>query len=59
MEIFWLKEESLEDSENLPDPAVPGTGDCRELDGVLAQFRGIQDELDEANDASLTTSRCF
>ena len=32
MEIFWLKEESLEDSENLPDPAVPGAGDCRELD---------------------------
>ena len=47
MEIFWLKEESLEDSENLPDSAVPGAGDCRELDGVLAQFKGIQDELDE------------
>jgi len=32
---------------NLSDPAVPGAGDCRELDRVLAQFKGIQDELDE------------
>jgi len=27
LDIFWLKDESLEDSENLPEPEVPGPGD--------------------------------
>jgi type I restriction enzyme M protein len=48
MEIFWLKEESLEDSENLPDPAGPLAREIVEsLETALEQFRGIEDEPKE------------
>ena len=48
MEIFWLKDASLEDSDNLPDPAVLAREIVESLKTALEQFRGIEDELGES-----------
>lgn len=45
LDIFWLKDESLEDSENLPDPAILAREIVESLESALDQFRGIEDEL--------------
>jgi type I restriction enzyme M protein len=46
LDVFWLRYESLEDSDNLPDPDVLAQeiiiGD---LEAALEQFREIADEL--------------
>jgi type I restriction enzyme M protein len=44
-DIFWLKDESLEDSDNLPDPAILAREIVESLETALKQFRGIEDEL--------------
>jgi type I restriction enzyme M protein len=49
LDIFWLKDESLEDSDNLPDPAILAREIVESLETALEQFRGIEDELKEAN----------
>jgi len=46
LDIFWLKDESLEDSDNLPDPAVLARDIVESLEIALEQFKGIQDELE-------------
>jgi type I restriction enzyme M protein len=45
LDIFWLKDESLEDSENLPEPEVIAAEIADDLQTALEQFRAIQDEL--------------
>lgn len=45
LDIFWLRDESLEDSANLPDPDVLAREIVEELRAALAQFEGIVDEL--------------
>jgi type I restriction enzyme M protein len=47
LDIFWLKDESLEDSENLPDPEVLAMDIVENLETALEQFRGILDDLEE------------
>jgi type I restriction enzyme M protein len=47
LDIFWLKDESLEDSENLPDPGVLAMDIVENLETALEQFRGILDDLEE------------
>lgn len=49
LDIFWLKDESLEDSDNLPDPAVLAREIVESLETALEQFRGIEDELKDAS----------
>jgi type I restriction enzyme M protein len=49
LDIFWLKDESLEDSDNLPDPAILAREIVESLETALEQFRGIEDELKEAD----------
>jgi len=46
LDIFWLKDESLEDSDNLPDPAVLAREIVGSLETALEQFRCIEDELE-------------
>ncbi len=46
LDIFWLKDESLEDSDNLPDPVVLAREIVESLETALEQFRGIGDELE-------------
>jgi type I restriction enzyme M protein len=46
LDIFWLRDESLEDSENLPDPDVLAREIFEELKVALEQFSSITSELD-------------
>lgn len=45
LDIFWLKDESLEDSANLPDPELLASDIAENLEAALEQFRGISEEL--------------
>jgi type I restriction enzyme M protein len=47
LDIFWLKDESLEDSDNLLDPAILAREIVESLEAALAQFRDIHDELNK------------
>ena len=46
LDIFWLKDESLEDSENLPDPDVLAQKIVENLRVALEQFESVVDELE-------------
>jgi len=45
LDIFWLKDESLEDSENLPSPDVIASEIVENLESALEQFSGIYEGL--------------
>jgi len=47
LDIFWLKDESLEDSENLPDPELLASEIAENLESALDQFRSIHQDLEE------------
>jgi len=46
LDIFWLKDESLEDSENLPDPGILAQEIVEDLEAALEQFRLIANDLE-------------
>ncbi len=46
LDIFWLKDESLEDSENLPEPDVIAAEIVENLQVALEQFGSIYQELE-------------
>jgi len=41
LDIFWLRDESLEESDNLPDPDVLAQEIVEDLEAALEQFREI------------------
>ena len=45
LDIFWIKDESLESSENLPDPDVIAQEIVDDLEAALEQFRLIANDL--------------
>ena len=45
LDIFWLKDESLEDSANLPNPDVLAREIVEDLEAALAQFAEIANDL--------------
>jgi len=45
LDIFWLKDESLEDSDNLPDPAIIAAEIVEDLRAALEQFEAIAEDL--------------
>jgi len=45
LDIFWLKDESLADSDNLPPPEVIAQEIVDDLEAALAQFREILTDL--------------
>ncbi|KCZ71060.1 type I restriction-modification system methyltransferase subunit [Candidatus Methanoperedens nitroreducens] len=45
LDIFWLKDDSLEDSENLPDPDIIAKDITENLVAALEQFNSIQEDL--------------
>ncbi|MEX2540364.1 MAG: N-6 DNA methylase [Trueperaceae bacterium] len=45
LDIFWLRDESLEDSENLPAPEVLAAEIVENLEAALEQFSSILDDL--------------
>ena len=47
LDIFWLKDESIEESENLPDPGILAREIVEDLEAALEQFREIAEDLGE------------
>lgn len=45
LDIFWLKDESLEDSANLPDPDVIAQDIAENLEAALEQFKSVREGL--------------
>lgn len=45
LDIFWLKDESLEDSANLPEPRVIAEEIVEDLEAALEQFSAIEADL--------------
>jgi type I restriction enzyme M protein len=45
LDIFWLRDESLEDSENLPTPQIIAEEIVENLESALEQFAEIQESL--------------
>lgn len=48
--IFWLEDESLADSDNLPPPEVIAQEIAEDLEAALEQFRLIAGDLSGASD---------
>ena len=49
LDIFWLRDESLEDTANLPDPDVLAAEIVEDLQAALEQFEAIMAELESAS----------
>ncbi len=49
LDIFWLKDESLEDMENLPDPDILAVEIMENLESAVEQFKGIVEVLKETD----------
>ena len=47
LDIFWLKDDSLEDSANLPEPEVIAREIADNLESALEEFNSIFVELGE------------
>ncbi|MFC1597515.1 N-6 DNA methylase [Planctomycetota bacterium] len=47
LDLFWLRDKSLEDSEDLPEPDVLAQDIADDLQTALDQFAGIADDLKE------------
>lgn len=45
LDISWLKDESLEDAENLPPPDEIAAEIVESLEAALEEFRGVAEEL--------------
>jgi type I restriction enzyme M protein len=48
LDIFWLKDDSLADSDNLPPPEVIAQEIVEDLEAALEQFRLIAGDLSES-----------
>jgi type I restriction enzyme M protein len=46
LDIFWLKDDSLEDSDNLPAPGILAAEIVEDLQAALEQFRLIAEDLE-------------
>jgi type I restriction enzyme M protein len=47
LDIFWLRDESLEEMANLPEPDVLAAEIVDDLEAALEQFRAIAEDLGE------------
>jgi type I restriction enzyme M protein len=47
LDIFWLRDESLEDSDNLPEPSLLSQEIVEDLEAALEQFRQVAEDLGE------------
>jgi type I restriction enzyme M protein len=45
LDIFWIKDESLEDSDSLPEPDVILQEIIEDLESALVQLKAISDDL--------------
>lgn len=51
LDIFWLKDDSLEDSDNLPAPGILAAEIVEDLQAALEQFRLIAEDLGTEEEA--------
>jgi type I restriction enzyme M protein len=49
LDLFWIKDESLEDSENLPEPDILAQEIVVDLETALEQFRQIAEDLNSTD----------
>jgi len=47
LDIFWLRDESLEETANLPDPDILAAEIVDDLEAALEQFRAIAEDLEK------------
>ena len=47
LDIFWLRDESLAETANLPDPDILAVEIVDDLEAALEQFRAIAEDLGE------------
>ncbi|MCA1954888.1 MAG: type I restriction-modification system subunit M [Anaerolinea sp.] len=47
LDIFWLRDEAMEDSDHLPEPDALAREILQELESALEQFRGVSAELED------------
>jgi type I restriction enzyme M protein len=47
LDIFWLRDESLEDTADLPDPDVLAAEIVEDVQSALGQFQEISEHLTE------------
>lgn len=52
LDVFWLRDESLEDTDNLPPPAVIAAEIVEDLEAALAQFSEIAASLSSRSTAA-------
>jgi len=52
LDIFWLRDESLEESDKLPEPGVLAQEILDDLEGALEQFREIVEDLGEGKETN-------
>ena len=55
LDIFWLRDESLEDSANLPDPDVIAAEIIEDLQAALEELQAISDDLSQTPGAKEAT----
>ena len=51
LDIFWLRDESLDDSAALPDPDVLAREIVEDLQAALLQFGAIVDDLNGGDES--------
>jgi len=56
LDIFWLKDESLEDTKNLPPPDTIARNIAENLQTALEQFNSITEDLEENKNTKQTTT---
>ena len=50
LDIFWLRDENLEESDNLPDPGILAQEIVEDLDAALEQFLEIAEDFGKETD---------
>ena len=45
LDIFWMKDDSLEDTDNLPAPAILAAEIVEQLEAALEEFRNVEEVL--------------
>ena len=45
LDLFWLRDESLEDIDNLPPPALPAAEITEDLQSALAEIQALTESL--------------
>ncbi|MDB9325565.1 N-6 DNA methylase, partial [Nodularia spumigena CS-590/02] len=56
LDIFWLKDDSLEDSDNLPAPDILALEISEDLEAALELFQGITENLEGKTEVELSTN---